>query len=86
MKYPEPDITLMMRRPVAEMRIWARHNQDTLSQKLASFVKWARPLPRRVSDLTPEQRLVFRALKQGWEGGSTVTIPNAVFVQDRRAQ
>lgn len=38
--------------------------------------------PRSVAELTPEQRVIYAALRQGAEGGLTVSIP--VSVQDRR--
>ena len=42
----------------------------------------AKRKPRSVAELTPEQRVIYAALRQGAEGGLTVSIP--VSVQYRR--
>jgi len=78
MKYPMPTVNYELDRPLIEARIKARH-------ALRDLIAWLKPLPRRLDDLSHEQQMVFHALQQGIEGGATVTIPSAVFVQDRRA-
>lgn len=45
--------------------------------------EWALARRRHVSELTPDEVLIFAALKAGKEGGKTVQ--HVVSVQDRRA-
>lgn len=45
--------------------------------------EWALGRRRNVSDLTPDEVLIFAALKAGKEGGKTVQ--HVVSVQDRRS-
>lgn len=72
---PVPDFILEMPAPRslgASIRHAARQIRTAL-----------RPAPRRIAELTPEQRVIYAALRQGAEGGLTVSIP--VSVQDRRS-
>lgn len=70
--YPEPTIIYEMPTP-----LWLR-----AVHAVRRMVRIFRRLPRSIAELSPEQRVIYAALRQGVEGGLTVSIP--VSVQDRR--